>query len=32
MRGDWRIRVEFWVLMAGSVAAVVLSVKGCVGW
>jgi hypothetical protein len=32
MRGDWRLRAEFWVLMAVSIVALLAGVKGCVGW
>lgn len=32
MRGDWRWRAEFWVLMAVSIMALLAGVKGCVGW
>lgn len=31
MRGDWRLRVEFWVLMVVSIVALLAGLKGCWG-
>lgn len=30
--GGWKVRAEFWVLMAVSIVALLAGVKGCVGW
>ena len=32
MRGDWRLRAEFWVLMVVSIVAQLAGLKGCVTW